>query len=72
MPDKRAEPISMSRSQLQRLLGRFASELEARDSPMTEAEIAQVADRLVDDLAPTCNLSGEQRVLNSNVVVKLR
>ncbi len=72
MPEKTAdETITMTRGQLQRLLGRFAAEVEARGGQMQEAEIESVADRLLDDLSPKCRVTGSHRMLNSNVSVRI-
>ena len=64
--------IVMTPRQLRRLLTRFQQELDTRGGKISEADLEQVASRLVDELSPTCNVTGSepQRMLNSNVVVK--
>ncbi len=72
MPEKTTEEtITMTRGQLQRLLGRFAAEVEARGGQMKQSEIESVADRLLDDLSPTCRVTGSHRMLNSNVSIRV-
>jgi hypothetical protein len=66
-----SETISMTNNQFRRLLARFAAELEAKGGKMSDADIEQVAAKLVDDLASRCEVTGSSRVLNSNVAVKL-
>ena len=67
-----ADDIVMTRRQLQRLLSRFQTELDTRGGKMSDADLEQVATRLVDELTPTCQVTGSepQRMLNSNVVIK--
>jgi len=66
------DDIRVSRRQLQRLLTKFQRELDARGGTMSEADLEAVADRLIDEIAPTCHVTGSepQRMLNSNVVIK--
>jgi len=64
--------IVMTPRQLRRLLTRFQQELDTRGGKISDADLEQVASRLVDELSPTCNVTGSepQRMLNSNVVIK--
>jgi hypothetical protein len=64
--------IVMTRRQLRRLLSRFQQELDTRGGKISDADLEQVATRLVDELSPSCNVTGSepQRMLNSNVVIK--
>jgi hypothetical protein len=66
-----ADTIALTPRQLQKLLKRFAKELENRGGKVADADIDDLATRLVDELSPTCRLTESQRVLNSNVVIKL-
>jgi len=66
-----SETISLTNNQFRRLLARFAAELEAKGGKMSDADIEQVATRLVDDLTNKCEVTGSSRVLNSNVAIKL-
>jgi hypothetical protein len=67
-----SDDIVMTPRQLRRLLARFQQELDSRGGKMTDADLEQVANRLVDELSPACNVTGSerQRMLNSNVVIK--
>ena len=64
--------IVMTPRQLRHLLTRFQQELDTRGGKISDADLEQVASRLVDELSPTCNVTGSepQRMLNSNVVIK--
>jgi hypothetical protein len=67
MPDT----ITLTRSQLRRLLERFAAELDARGGQIPESELDDVASRLLEGLTPSCQVSKSSRMLNSNVVIKI-
>jgi hypothetical protein len=67
-----SDDIVMTRRQLRRLLSRFQHELDSRGGKMSDDDLEQVASRLVDEITPTCQVTGSepQRMLNSNVVIK--
>ena len=67
-----ADDIVMTRRQLRRLLSRFQHELDARGGKISEGDLEQVATRLVDEITPSCTVTGSepQRMLNSNIVIK--
>jgi hypothetical protein len=68
------DTISLTRQQLRRLLTRFSQELDTKGGAISNADLEKVATRLVDELSPTCTLTGAQKrspMLNSNVVVKV-
>jgi hypothetical protein len=68
------DTISLTRQQLRRLLTRFSQELDTKGGTISNADLEKVATRLVDELSPTCTLTGAQKrspMLNSNVVVKV-
>lgn len=64
--------IVMTRSQLQRLLSRFQTELDHRGGKISDTDLEQVASRLVDELNSNCVVTGSepQRMLNSNISIK--
>jgi hypothetical protein len=67
-----SDDIVMTRRQLRRLLSRFQHELDTRGGKMSDDDLEQVASRLVDEITPSCQVTGSepQRMLNSNVVIK--
>jgi hypothetical protein len=67
-----SDNIVMTRKQLRRLLSRFQTELDTRGGKISDADLEQVATQLVDELTPSCQVTGSepQRMLNSNVVIK--
>jgi hypothetical protein len=67
-----AKSIVLTTQQLRQLLTRFQRELDSRGGSMPDADLNAVADRLVDELSPSCQVTGAepQRMLNSNVVIK--
>ena len=67
MPDT----ITLTRTQLHRLLERFATELDAREGQIPDSELDEIANRLLEGLTPTCQVSESSRMLNSNVVIKI-
>ena len=67
MPDT----ITLTVAQLRRLLARFASELDARGGQIPDSDLDKIASRLLDDLTPKCEVSESERMLNSNVAIKI-
>ncbi len=68
------DTISLTRQQLRRLLTRFSQELDTKGGTISDADLEKTATRLVDELSPTCELTGSQKkrpMLNSNVVIKV-
>lgn len=67
-----ADDIVMTPRQLRRLLSRFQQELDTRGGKISDDDLEQVASRLVNELTPSCVVTGSepQRMLNSNVVIK--
>jgi hypothetical protein len=67
-----SDDIVMTRRQLRNLLSRFQHELDTRGGKISDADLEQVASRLVDEITPSCHVTGSepQRMLNSNVVIK--
>jgi hypothetical protein len=72
MEDPMSDDIVMTRRQLRRLLSRFQSELDTRGGKISDADLEQVATRLVDEINPSCVVTGSEpeRMLNSNVTIK--
>jgi hypothetical protein len=66
-----ADTITMTHKQLQRLLTRFKAEVDASGGEMSEAETEEVAKRLLEDLDGTCKVSGTERLMNSNVNIRV-
>jgi hypothetical protein len=67
-----SDDVVMTRRQLRRLLSRFQSELDSRGGKISDADLEQVATRLVDEINPSCVVTGSEpeRMLNSNVTIK--
>ena len=67
-----SDDIVMTRPQLRRLLSRFQTELDSRGGKISDADLEQVAARLVTEIKPSCVVTGSEpeRMLNSNVTIK--
>jgi hypothetical protein len=68
------DTIKLTQRQLRRLLTRFAREVDAKGGKVSDSELEQLATRLLDEISPTCELTGAARespMLNSNVVIKV-
>jgi hypothetical protein len=66
-----ADTITMTHKQLQRLLTRFKAEVEASGGDMSDAKVEEVARRLLEDLDGTCQVTGNERLMNTNVNVRI-
>ena len=67
-----SDEIVMTRRQLRRLLSQFQQELDTRGGKISDDDLEEVASRLVNELTPSCQVTGSepQRMLNSNVFIK--
>ncbi len=67
-----ADDIVMTRRQLRSLLTRFQSELDSRGGKISDADLDRVATKLVDEINPSCVVTGSEpeRMLNSNISIK--
>jgi hypothetical protein len=66
-----ADTITMTHKQLQKLLRRFKAEVDASGGTMSDATIDDAARRLIEDLDGTCQVSGTERMMNSNVNIRI-
>jgi hypothetical protein len=66
-----ADTITMTHKQLQRLLTRFKAEVEASGGEMSDAQVEEVAKRLLEDLDGTCHVTGSDRMMNTNVNIRV-
>jgi hypothetical protein len=68
------DSITLTQRQLQRLLKRFAQELDAKGGKVSDGDLEHVAARLLNEISPTCELTGaarERPMLNSNIAIKV-